>query len=60
LLSQKTATKRELSKANKDLNAAKGTYPLDTGKIVLLTEKIEGLEKGLKVVEALEAELFPA
>lgn len=60
LASEKTATKRDLSKARKDLNTAKGTYPLNTKTISALVADVEGFEKGLALIEELEAELFPA
>ncbi len=55
----RSATKRELLKAKKRLAEAESDYPFQTEAVVNAELKVEGLEKGLKKIEAIEARLFP-
>jgi archaellum component FlaC len=52
------ATRRSLAAAKADLLKTKGSYPLNTKNIVDSQLKVEGLEDGIKRLEALKAELF--
>ena len=54
------ATRRALSEANKSLDALKSAVILDTGEILICVNEIEGLTYGIKTLEALQKELFPA
>lgn len=52
------ATQKSLGKAKQRLTEAKEAYPLNTPEIQSAKSSVEGLEEGLKFLEALKEELF--
>ncbi len=52
------ATKRALAARKSDLARAKSSYPLNADKIIEFQIDIEGMEDGLKRLNALREELF--
>lgn len=52
------ATKRALAARKSDLARAKSSYPLNANKIIEFQIDIEGMEDGLKRLNALREELF--
>ena len=56
LQSDVLATKKSLESKKAELQDAKTTYPLDAKKIVDLIMDIEGLEKGITLLVALQKE----
>ena len=58
LQSDVLATKQSLAGKEKELARAKGAYPLNAQVIINLQIEVEGLNDGLKRMEALQEELF--
>ena len=52
------ATKKSLASKESLLSSLKGKFPLDANSIVKAQVEVEGLEDGLKRLEALQKELF--